>query len=99
MNDLIKNIDKIHTTFLGEKRIRRNINVDGNVLVFCQEIIQNKQSKIILKGKNYYVTSDNIIITINKGSYTIITAHQKWVNYIYEIKRHVLFFLLSKSML
>ena len=77
MNDLIKNIDKIHTTFLGEKRIRRNIKVDGDVSLFCQEIIQNKQSKIILKGKNYYVTSDNIIFTINKGSYIIITAHQK----------------------
>ena len=52
-------------------------DLDGNVSVFSQEIIQNKQSKIILKGKNYYVTSDNIIFTINKGSYTIITAHQK----------------------
>ncbi|WP_425438332.1 DUF3781 domain-containing protein [Methanobrevibacter woesei] len=29
------------------------------------------------KGKNYYVQIDNIELTINKTSYTIITAHKK----------------------
>ena len=30
---------------------------------------------ILKKGKNWYVFYENIILTINANSYTIITAH------------------------
>ena len=75
MNELINNIDKIHTTSLGVKRISNNLNIKGDVVSYCKKIILDKNSKILLKGKNYYCENSNIIITVNKRSFTIITAH------------------------
>ncbi|WP_241776212.1 DUF3781 domain-containing protein [Methanosphaera sp. WGK6] len=39
--------------------------------------MKKEESTVIVKGKNYYATVDNYIFTINKSSYTIITAHKK----------------------
>ena len=73
---LLQNMDKIHTTKLGIDRIKNNLKLNtNNVVEYCKEKI--KKSKITKKGKNYYCEIDNIIITINKHSYTIITAHIK----------------------
>ena len=75
-NDLIKNLEKIHTTELGILRIKQNLELKTNdVIKWCKnEII--KSNKITKKGKNWYVERENIIITINANSYTIITAHK-----------------------
>ena len=75
MKELLNNIDKIHTTELGIIRIKRNLNIDTNVIEYCKNKILDKNSNIYIKGKNYYCEIDNIIITINSYSYTIITAH------------------------
>lgn len=73
---LLKNINKIHTTDLGIIRIKRNLNLDNlDVVDFCKSKILNKNSYIYLKGKNWYCEIDNIRITINSYSYTIITCH------------------------
>lgn len=73
---LLLNIDKIHTTLLGEERIRKNINIDNNNVVdYLKSKIVSKKCKRYKKGKNWYCEIDNIIITINSCSYTIITAH------------------------
>ncbi|MEE0490033.1 MAG: DUF3781 domain-containing protein [Methanosphaera stadtmanae] len=41
---------------------------------YCKnKIVSN--AKITRKGKNYYTEVDNIIITVNASSFTIITAH------------------------
>lgn len=76
MNDLLLNINKIHTTKMGIDRIKRNLKIETNNVV---EYLINKikKSNIYKKGKNYYCEIDNIIITINSYSYTIITAHRK----------------------
>ena len=76
-NDLTKNLDKIHTTELGIKRIKRNLGLrTENVVDWCVQ--KTKQAEcIIRKGKNWYVHAGNSIITINAGSYTIITAHRQ----------------------
>ena len=74
-NDLINNIDKIHTTDMGIIRIKRNLGISGDVINYCKKLIVNSYIKKI--GKNYYCEIDNIIITINSYSYTIITAHKK----------------------
>lgn len=63
MKDLINNITKIHTTNLGESRIKNNLKIDNN-------------SIITKKSKNWYCQNKDIIITINSSSYTIITAHK-----------------------
>jgi len=75
MQELLNNIDKIHTTELGVLRIKHNLNIDTDVIEYCKNKILDKNSNIYIKGKNYYCEIDNIIITINSYSYTIITAH------------------------
>ena len=42
-------------------------------------VYDKKQENAVIerKGKNYYVTVDGIIITVNASSYTIITAHKE----------------------
>ena len=77
MNELLNNIDKLHTTTMGVSRIKNNLNIDIDVIEYCKKIILNKNSNIYKKGKNYYCENNNIIITINSYSYTIITAHKK----------------------
>jgi hypothetical protein len=74
---LIENIDKIHTTELGAVRISKNLKLDENVVDYCKKVVENEESTVIRKGKNYYVTLKNQIFTINSSSYTIITAHLK----------------------
>ena len=73
---LLKNLDKIHTTKLGVDRIKKNLNIKEDALEYCKNKIQDKKSHVIKQGKNYYCQIDNIIITINSHSYTIITAHK-----------------------
>ena len=77
-NDLINNIAKIHTTEMGAERIKQNLGLGGiDVVAWCREKILDKDARIEKKGKNWYVTVDNSVITVNAGSYTIITAHRK----------------------
>ncbi len=85
MKELLLNINKIHTTKLGIERIKKNLNIDNDVINYCKNKILDKNCIITKKGKNYYFEIDNIIITINSYSYTIITAHIKKDTY--KIKR------------
>ena len=77
MNELLKNINKLHTTDMGVQRIKRNLNLEEDVVDYCKNKILNRKCDILKKGKNYYCKIDNIIITVNSYSYTIITAHTK----------------------
>lgn len=74
---LIKNIESIHTTKLGEERIKQNINCNEDVIEFTKKCVLSSNANIYKKGKNYYCEIGNIILTINSHSYTIITAHKK----------------------
>ncbi len=77
VNELLRNIDAIHTTELGIVRIRRNIKMqDEDVIAWCKEKIL-ASSDITRKGKNWYVRVDGIVITVNAHSFTIITAHRQ----------------------
>jgi ribosomal protein S18 acetylase RimI-like enzyme len=66
---------RLHTTELGEKRIRRNINLhDGeDVVQWCKEAVR-QADLIIGQGKNRYVYRKGVVVTINAQSNTIITA-------------------------
>jgi hypothetical protein len=75
-NDLLANLDRIHTTKLGAERIRKNLSLDiADVIEWCKPKILNA-SNIIKEGKNWYVHIDDFILTINAYSLTIITAHK-----------------------
>lgn len=73
---LLENIAKIHTTVLGIDRIKKNLNLDNNVVEYCKNKVLDKNCNIYKQGKNWYCEIDNIIITINSYNYTIITAHK-----------------------
>ena len=78
-NDLIENIEKLHTTPMGLERIRLNLSLGDDVkdvVAFCREKILDPTAFITRQGKNWYVKIDSCIITVNAYSYTIITAHK-----------------------
>ena len=72
---LLDNISKVHTTEMGIDRIKKNLKLNTNdVVEFCKNKILDKNCNIYKQGKNWYCEIDNIKITINSYSYTIITA-------------------------
>lgn len=75
--ELLSNIDKVHTTEMGKERIKRNLQVDTKDIVeYCKRKVLDKNCIIYKCGKNWYCEVDNIKITIHSHRYTIITAHR-----------------------
>ena len=74
---LIDNIELVHTTEMGIDRIKRNLKLDTNdVVEYCKQKVLDKNCKIYRQGKNWYCEIEDMVITINAYSYTIITAHK-----------------------
>lgn len=76
--ELLQNLAKLHTTPMGEVRIRRNLALGDGVedaVAWCRERISSCGACIMRKGKNWYCEADGCVITVNAFSYTIITAH------------------------
>ena len=74
---LLNNIDKVHTTQMGADRIKKNLNLDNiDVVAFCRNLILDENCRIYKQGKNWYCEIDDIKITVNSYSYSIITAHK-----------------------
>lgn len=77
-NELLRYLDKVHTTELGVERIKRNLSLDtDDVVEWCKNKIKASNAVITRSGKNWYVNVDHCIITVNAYSYTIITAHKE----------------------
>ena len=47
MNDLLLNIDKLHTTKMGIERLSRNLNIDCDVVLFCKDKIMDKNCYLV----------------------------------------------------
>lgn len=78
-NELLENLNQLHTTPMGVDRIRRNLGLGEeikDVVVWCKNQIESPRATITRKGKNWYCEIDGCIITVNAFSYTIITAHR-----------------------
>ncbi len=79
-NELLKNLEQLHTTELGVARIKRNLTLEtDDVIEWCKSKISADNAVITRKGKNWYVNADDCIITVNAYSYTVITAHKEKV--------------------
>ena len=77
ITELLDNLDKLHTTELGVLRIKKNLSLDTlDVVEWCKQRVYSADD-ILRKGKNWYVRSDNCVITVNAHSYTVITAHKE----------------------
>lgn len=75
--ELFNHLDKLHTTELGIVRIKRNLSLDtDDVVAWCKDKINSVHAHVTRRGKNWYVNVDDIVITVNAHSYTIITAHK-----------------------
>ncbi|MCX4303222.1 MAG: DUF3781 domain-containing protein [Clostridia bacterium] len=73
---LLNNIGKVHNTEMGSVRIKKNLKLDINdVVEYCKQKVLDKNCNIYKQGKNWYCEIDNMRITINSYSYTIITEH------------------------
>jgi len=74
--DLQDNLDKLHTTELGAVRISKNLGLtDTDPVAWCKSKIRDA-SVVVKRGKNWYVQTDDAVITVNATSFTIITAHR-----------------------
>lgn len=76
-NELLENIEKLHTTPMGINRIRRNLRLGDavkDVVAWCRQKILDTDAEFIRQGKNWYVRINDCIFTVNAYSYTIITA-------------------------
>ena len=75
-NDLLSSLDKIHTTELGVLRLKRNLELEtDDVIKWCVRKIK-QADKIVRKGKNWYVYAGDVVLTVNAGSYTVITGRR-----------------------
>lgn len=68
-------ISELHTTRLGEMRIMRNLHLDRFDIDYIKGIITHVDAVFNRKGKNWYIMLDNICLTVNAYTFTIITAH------------------------
>ncbi len=76
--ELLNNLDKLHTTESGAVRIKRNLSLDtDDVVGWCKDRIKSAGAVLARKGKNWYASTENCVITVNAHSYTIITAHKE----------------------
>ncbi len=76
--ELLQNMDKLHTTELGIERIKRNLSLETeDVVKWCSEKIQQPDTLMTRKGKNWYAEAEECVITVNAYNYGIITAHKK----------------------
>ena len=79
-NELLENIEKLHTTPMGVDRIRRNLSLGDevkDVVAWCHQKILDNRANITRQGKNWYVRIEGCVITVNAYSFTIITAHKE----------------------
>ena len=75
--EFLSNLHRMHTTVLGEERIRRNLGLAAaDVVGWCAEQSRLPGSCIVRRGKNWYICTGACEITVNAHSYTVITAHR-----------------------
>ena len=56
-NELLKNLDRLHTTELGVVRIKKNLSLETNDVVnWCKTKIESPNAIINRKGKNWYIS-------------------------------------------
>lgn len=69
----------LHTTPLGERRIRENLSLpeDADPAAWCRDAIAAPGTAILRRGKNWYAMAEGCTITVNAKSLTIITAHRR----------------------
>jgi hypothetical protein len=72
---LIKNINRLHLTKLGLKRIEGNLGLEPEeALDMLKIMIKYPFAEVERVDKNWHVRSRDVLIVVNASTYTIITA-------------------------
>jgi hypothetical protein len=74
---LLDNLDKLRTTEMGVQRIKRNLALATDDVAAWGKRAIKEAVEITRRGKNWYVATDEAVLTVNAHSYTISTAHKK----------------------
>lgn len=70
-NNLLINLDKLHTTQLGRERMENNLFLDtDDVVNWCKRKFHSPNDIFTRNGKNWYAIVDGCIITINTYYYS-----------------------------
>ncbi len=72
-NNLLNNIDKIHTSYKSDSKVLKIMNIDNiNIVNYVIDIIKDNNSKVSLKDGYYICKKDNEKIVIDE-EFTIIS--------------------------
>ena len=76
---LLADLGRLHPTRLGAERIRKNMALDegDDPVAWCTDRILSQGTAITRKGKNWYVSAGDCVITVNAHSLTVITARRR----------------------
>ncbi len=75
--EILNNAEYIHATSMAALRINHNLKLDiTNHVDWFIAIVKDEKNKIERKGRNYYITYNDAIITLNANSFTLLTAHR-----------------------
>ena len=76
---LLEKLDRLHTTALGEVRIRKNLGLgeSDDPVAWCKGRIAAPGTAVTRRGKNLYAEGEGFIVTVNAKSLTLITAHRR----------------------
>lgn len=82
-------METLKYTDLGKQRIVKNLNLPSDIDVesYIMSFLKKKDLTVEAKGKNIYVSDHQVVLTINKNSHTLITAHCKQKkHYVYMLR-------------
>lgn len=76
IDSFLRRIDSLKSNRLTDDKIRGFLGIQiSDVVAWCKERILKPGAEIVRRGKNWYITSDDVIITINANLLTLQTAH------------------------
>ncbi len=68
------NIELVHIEELSINKIKRCLNVYDNPLDYIKNIILSNDSRAIKNGSTYYVSLKNVMLSIDAGSFKVVSA-------------------------
>lgn len=76
IDSFLRRIDSLKSNRLTDDKIRGFLGIQiSDVVAWCKERILMPGAEIVRRGKNWYITADDVIITVNANLLTLQTAH------------------------
>ena len=76
IDSFLRRINGLKSNQLTDNKIRGFLGISiPNVVEWCKERILMPDAEIVRRGKNWYITADDVIITVNANLLTLQTVH------------------------